>query len=532
MASKGLEESISALESSKSIMHEVVLPWSHLMKHISEEETACQSRLQLVESGTDISTSIDDLDKELSNLESLRTHHQSIRDSSMAEASKLQEKLASARSRIHSIQENIRSTSEGKESVASLKLKLDALTEDSEVSATIAAEKTIQLRKLDQEKAELLSQKSELLQEFDSNLGLLQNQLNALNLMKAHVESLGKEIGDDDPDRLAKRMEETLKAMQEKKEGLESRLGDLKSELDKNLQDHSETVAFAGQVSDLLSFKKLQAELDETRSQMQNMGVDASVFEREAIIHQEIDKLQKERSSRQSEADISAGSYATIAENTRKAKERLLSSEYTNIDDRYLSHLTEVQSIELATADLEQYHKALERALLAFHAAKMADINKTIKELWQKTYRGVDIDYIQIKADTESATTRSSYNYRVVMYVGGAELDMRGRCSAGQKVLSCLIIRLALAENFCLNCGVLALDEPTTNLDADNSASLAEALKSLMVARRDFESFQLIVITHDEEFARRLGSREFVEHIWRITKDENQHSRIHRETIA
>ena len=532
MASKGLEESISALESSKSIMHEVVLPWSHLMKHISEEETACQSRLQLVESGIDISTSIEVLDKELSNLESLRTHHQSIRDSSIAEASKLQEKLASARSRIHSIQENIRSTSEGKESVASLKLKLDALTEDSEVSATIAAEKTIQLRKLDQEKAELLSQKSELLQEFDSNLGLLQNQLNALNLMKAHVESLGKEIGDDDPDRLAKRMEETLKAMQEKKEGLESRLGDLKSELDKNLQDHSETVAFAGQVSDLLSFKKLQAELDETRSQMQNMGVDASVFEREAIIHQEIDKLQKERSSRQSEADISAGSYATIAENTRKAKERLLSSEYTNIDDRYLSHLTEVQSIELATADLEQYHKALERALLAFHAAKMADINKTIKELWQKTYRGVDIDYIQIKADTESATTRSSYNYRVVMYVGGAELDMRGRCSAGQKVLSCLIIRLALAENFCLNCGVLALDEPTTNLDADNSASLAEALKSLMVARRDFESFQLIVITHDEEFARRLGSREFVEHIWRITKDENQHSRIHRETIA
>jgi DNA repair protein RAD50 len=55
---------------------------------------------------------------------------------------------------------------------------------------------------------------------------------------------------------------------------------------------------------------------------------------------------------------------------------------------------------------------------------------------------------------------------RVVMYSGGAELEMRGRCSAGQKVLACLIIRLALAETFCLNCGILALDEPTTNLDA------------------------------------------------------------------
>ena len=55
------------------------------------------------------------------------------------------------------------------------------------------------------------------------------------------------------------------------------------------------------------------------------------------------------------------------------------------------------------------------------------------------------------------------------MLSGGVELDMRGRCSAGQKVLASLVIRLALAENFCLNCGILALDEPTTNLDAANS---------------------------------------------------------------
>lgn len=45
------------------------------------------------------------------------------------------------------------------------------------------------------------------------------------------------------------------------------------------------------------------------------------------------------------------------------------------------------------------------------------------------------------------------------------ELDMRGRCSAGQKVLASIIIRLALAESFGTNCGILALDEPTTNLD-------------------------------------------------------------------
>ena len=65
-------------------------------------------------------------------------------------------------------------------------------------------------------------------------------------------------------------------------------------------------------------------------------------------------------------------------------------------------------------------------------------------------------------------------------------------------MLACLIIRLALAETFCLNCGILALDEPTTNLDAANASSLAEALRDVMEARKAQSNFQLVVITHDE----------------------------------
>ena len=60
------------------------------------------------------------------------------------------------------------------------------------------------------------------------------------------------------------------------------------------------------------------------------------------------------------------------------------------------------------------------------------------------------------------------------------ELDMRGRCSAGQKVLASIIIRLALAETFCLNCGILVLDEPTTNLDTENVEGLAQSLVDII----------------------------------------------------
>lgn len=69
------------------------------------------------------------------------------------------------------------------------------------------------------------------------------------------------------------------------------------------------------------------------------------------------------------------------------------------------------------------------------------------------------------------------------MVKDGTEMDMRGRCSAGQKVLASIIIRLALSESFSTNCGILALDEPTTNLDKENiralSSALAECVPSL-----------------------------------------------------
>jgi DNA repair exonuclease SbcCD ATPase subunit len=81
---------------------------------------------------------------------------------------------------------------------------------------------------------------------------------------------------------------------------------------------------------------------------------------------------------------------------------------------------------------------------------------------------------------------------------GDIPLDMRGRCSAGQKVLAAIVIRLALAETFCLNCGMLALDEPTTNLDEANRAGLAHALARIIKSRSAQHNFQLICITHDE----------------------------------
>lgn len=191
-------------------------------------------------------------------------------------------------------------------------------------------------------------------------------------------------------------------------------------------------------------------------------------------------------------------------------KQQLRGDKYQSIEKRYRSTFLKVQTTEISIQDIEKYYSALEKAVQSYHQEKITQINQIIAELWRQTYRGSDIDTVEIRSETESTTTtaaRRSYNYRVVMKRGNNEMDMRGRCSAGQKVLASIIIRLALSEAFCYDCGILALDEPTTNLDDDNSRSLADALRTLIEARRAVKHFQLIVITHDEQFVRALGGQ-------------------------
>jgi DNA repair protein RAD50 len=199
---------------------------------------------------------------------------------------------------------------------------------------------------------------------------------------------------------------------------------------------------------------------------------------------------------------------------------------------RYTEAHIKVETTKAAVEDLQRYGTALDKAIMKFHSMKMAEINQTIGELWNAVYRGNDIEYIQIKADGDASTGRRSHNYRVMMYKGAIEMDMRGRCSAGQKVLASIIIRLALAECFSTNCGIFALDEPTTNLDRPNIEALAKALHGIIKAREGQSNFQLLVITHDEEFLRHMQCGDFADWYYRISRDGNLKSIIERQSIA
>lgn len=207
-------------------------------------------------------------------------------------------------------------------------------------------------------------------------------------------------------------------------------------------------------------------------------------------------------------------------------------TDYKDAARKYKEAHIKTETTKAAVEDLGRYGSALDKAIMTYHAMKMEEINRIIEELWQRTYQGTDVDTILIRSDNENAKGNRNYNYRVSMIKQDAEMDMRGRCSAGQKVLASIIIRLALAECFGVNCGLIALDEPTTNLDRDNIRSLAESLHDIIKHRQQQSNFQLIVITHDEEFLRHMQCGDFCDYYYRVSRDERQKSVIKKLSIS
>ena len=220
--------------------------------------------------------------------------------------------------------------------------------------------------------------------------------------------------------------------------------------------------------------------------------------------------LNRQWNELNAEKNAMGGQQAEVERSIREMERELNSTKLKDAASRFKAMNVSTNLRNKIASDLNKYYIALDYAIMKYHREKMKVVNKIIRELWLQVYRGNDIDFIEIKTDDDGnvqagADKRKTYSYRVVMVKNDTELDMRGRCSAGQKVLASLIIRLALAETFSTNCGIIALDEPTTNLDKENVDSLANALADIANKRAEQRNFQLVVITHDEEFIESLS---------------------------
>ena len=353
-------------------------------------------------------------------------------------------------------------------------------------------------------------------QDWALRLGVAQHELDDLNRVSGEVDELAAKMGAVNPEEIERAILQANEMISAKEEQVRTLTASISS-LSQSLmgEDHNNKL-----IKDNLDFRHSSRELKTLREKVATLRAKLEPDSRKLEeANRELQRSNQDKLRLCTEEATLRGRLKEVDLQISEIDSKLNSPTFRNIAERHRRKNIEYETAQMTVTDLDSYYSALDSALATYHLLKIKEINKIIREIWQQVYRGDDIDRIEICSDqdldTSGGTSKRSYNYRVVMTKGNIPLDMRGRCSAGQRVLAgdfykinlailfshdhvALVIRLALAETFCLSCGMLALDEPTTNLDDHNRNGLAHALARIISNRSKQQNFQLVCITHDE----------------------------------
>ncbi|XP_048175435.1 DNA repair protein RAD50 [Corvus hawaiiensis] len=387
------------------------------------------------------------------------------------------------------------------------------------------------LEKLQQEKEDLVNKRTASNKETQEKMNGINEKVKDINTYVKEIENYIQQGKED----YKKQKESELDEVNSHLAACEKQKEKISKEMEMTRQDIDTQKIQERWLEDNLTLRRRNEELKEVEDNIKQLTKEMGEMKVPQMKNEQ-KHLEEKIESLKRNHHVALGRQRGFEEEIVRFRKELREPQFKDAEEKYRDMMIVMRTTELVNKDLDLYYKALDKAIMTFHSMKMEEINKIIRDLWRSIYRGQDIEYIEIRSDADenvSATDkRRNYNYRVVMVKGDTALDMRGRCSAGQKVLASLIIRLALAETFCLNCGILALDEPTTNLDRENIESLAHALVEIIKSRLHQRNFQLLVITHDEDFVELLGRSEYVETFYRIKKNIDQCSEIVKCSVS
>ncbi|KAJ2934603.1 hypothetical protein H1R20_g2487, partial [Candolleomyces eurysporus] len=499
-----------------------------LRKSIEKTESEI-SDLETELSTTGSTKTVADVQNELNKISMEIRAIEKERQSVLADRDRLQNALRSFESKCHQLElEEQKLLSKSNEMNATSERLEQAKKEVTSLSAQIKELDT----KIGDAQGPIQILENELQQhedDFNAKINQCQSHLQDLNMSVDKLQNMNKAIERYVKERKSRDLDECVLKIRQCEEELgatEKTLEDCRDKVKAIEREISESGASNTNLRENLRVRKLQKEIVEIQAKIDQFDVEEAArakrnFETQwAKRHGEENRLKEGYT-------LLAGELSSMRTQLKDLEGDL--KEFKDTNKNYTEQLIRVKVSDMANNDLEKYAKALDNAIMKYHGLKMEEVNDTMKHLWNKTYQGTDIDGIKIKSDVEGGASKRSYNYRVVMTKDQVEMDMRGRCSAGQKMLASIIIRLALSDSFGQNCGILALDEPTNALDTENIDALAESLVDIINERKSHSNFQLIIITHDEGFLRKLGQADVMEYYWRVSRDARQKSVIERQ---
>lgn len=102
------------------------------------------------------------------------------------------------------------------------------------------------------------------------------------------------------------------------------------------------------------------------------------------------------------------GTFQEIEKSIRELEVKLRREEFATAEERYLDQVKDFEIHQGISEDLANFYNALESALMKFHKERMSVINRMVREMWHSTYKGKDIDYVEIHAEESGALGTSS----------------------------------------------------------------------------------------------------------------------------
>ncbi|KAH3687832.1 hypothetical protein WICPIJ_001207, partial [Wickerhamomyces pijperi] len=523
---------VDLLSSKRDSLDELRSPISEitrLQKEIKASEDELNLRKQDLANFGLSSRSLEDLQNEQSTkseeLKGLRRNITLImeqKEAKQRELANLEGGIKDAKLNISNLERSLTERENLKHTVKDLKLKVEKLGKDVAKNEEIIEQIESELAIAEEEMKSTKQTHQSILDEKNQRLALEKSYYDKIKLLNEKIDYFV-----NNESKKLEAVRHSINNIRAEIEGLEIKVNgtsDTITEQTANLQDRSNQERI---LRGNIEVRQLQLQLTDIQRSISEIDVDRATTERDHYV-EESSKLSIRQSEINAELAGKMGEMRQISDQV-KSLQRELDTDFKDVKEEYRKAWINLQVITIHEQDLNIYSKALDNAIMNYHAMKMKEINKIIDELWKSTYKGTDVDTIRIESEPAKASEsgmQRSYNYRVVMVKQDVKLDMRGRCSAGQKVLASIIIRLSLSECFGTNCGVIALDEPTTNLDADNIESLAKSLATIIELRKKQNNFQLIVITHDEKFLLAMQASKYTSHYYRISRDQSQKSRI------
>lgn len=481
----------------------------------------CEAQVEsLALDGAPESSDPGELDRVIEQLSQAKGHHATL----VAARDAASTAISAAEKELHAIELNAARAREQSSQRAAAQRRRDELAVD-------LADHRNAVAKLDSETAaaeEPASAARAALEKFSADRAAAERAASECMATLEHYAARSIAVGSSVDDAVAEGLGERMQSCAEGISAMADAVAEASRALERaeaEISDMQEAVhaaqAHASNLRDNLRYRKTIADMVAVDRELDELNLEDALAKHNQF-STEYDSARREENELSGRAAHLRGELQGIHAQI-SSREDELRVDYRDIEERYIKKLVHIRVGTMANHDLDKYSAALQHAILQFHSIKMEEINQTLDYLWKKTYQGTDIDTVLIRTEADgkmTATGMRSYQYRVCMVKDGVEMDMRGRCSAGQKVLACILIRLALADSFGSNTGFLALDEPTTNLDRENVEALAASVVDLIEERRHQNNFQLILITHDEDFLTRLAQSAVISQYWRVSRDE------------